>query len=355
MKTISLCMIVRNEEKYLEQCLKSVVNLVDEIIIVDTGSIDSTKEIALKYTNKIYDFSWCNDFSAARNYSISKAGHEYILVVDGDEKLEKMDRSSVERLIEEHPQGVGRLLRINRYTRNHQEYRSRERVGRLFSKEYYRYEGKIHEQLTRREKAEQSEDGSNYYNVPLVFEHLGYEGELTVRKEKTQRNIRLLEIECRQRPGDPYLLYQLGKSYYMEEEYNKACEYFEQVLCIELNQKLEYVEDLVESYGYSLLNTEQYEKALQLWNLYEEFNSSTDFVFLMGLILMNNGKFREAIGEFEKAAGRPDSKVEGVNGYLALYNIAVIYECLGYREKAFLYYRKCGDYQPAKQKLQEDE
>lgn len=344
-------MIVRNEEKYLENCLKSVVELVDEIIIVDTGSIDSTKTIALKYTDKVYKFLWCNDFSAARNYSISKAGHEYILVIDGDEKLEEMNRSELEALIEENPQGVGRLLRINKYTRKNQEYRNRERVGRLFSKEYYRYEGRIHEQLSRFKKTEKVEDGIIYYNIPLVFEHLGYEGELTIRKEKTQRNIRLLEEECKQRPLDPYLLYQLGKSYYMEEDYKKACEYFEQVLSIDLNQKLEYVEDLVESYGYSLLNTDQYGTALQLWNLYEDFNSSSDFVFLMGLILMNNGKFQEAIDVFKKATDMPDCKVEGVNGYLAFYNMAVIHECLGHQDEAFKYYKKCGNYQPALRKL----
>lgn len=350
MKLISLCMIVRNEEKYLEQCLKSVAGLVDEIVIVDTGSTDSTKAIALKYTDKVYDFPWCNDFSAARNYSISKANCEYILVLDGDEKLEEIDRNQIEMLLSNHSNEVGRVLLINRYTRNNHEYKSHERLGRLFSKKYYKYEGKIHEQITWCEKIMEN---IIYYNLPLVVEHLGYEGDLAKRKEKTRRNIQLLESENRQQPGDPYLLYQLGKSFYMEEDYKTACEYFEKVLSIDLKLDLEYVWDLVESYGYSLLNTEQYEKALQLWNIYDEFSSSADFVFLMGLIFMNNGKFQEAIGEFEKAAGMPDCKVEGVNGYLAHYNIAVIYECLGYQEEAFLYYKKCGDYPPAIQKLKQ--
>ena len=73
MITISLCMIVKNEEKVLARCLDSIADLMDEIIIVDTGSSDNTKEIAKKYTDKIYDFAWIDDFSAARNYSFSKA------------------------------------------------------------------------------------------------------------------------------------------------------------------------------------------------------------------------------------------------------------------------------------------
>ena len=78
MVTISLCMIVKNEEKILDRCLSTVADLVDEIVIVDTGSTDATKEIAAKYTEHIYDFLWVDDFSAARNFAFSKATCEYI-------------------------------------------------------------------------------------------------------------------------------------------------------------------------------------------------------------------------------------------------------------------------------------
>lgn len=84
---ISLCMIVKNEEKVLARCLDSIVDLMDEIIIVDTGSSDKTKEIAAKYTDKIYDFEWIDDFSAARNFAFSHATMEYIYTADADEVL----------------------------------------------------------------------------------------------------------------------------------------------------------------------------------------------------------------------------------------------------------------------------
>ena len=92
MITISLCMIVKNEEAVLARCLDSVADLVDELIIVDTGSTDATREIAGQYTDKVYEFEWIDDFSAARNYSISKATMEYIYVADADEVLDENNR-----------------------------------------------------------------------------------------------------------------------------------------------------------------------------------------------------------------------------------------------------------------------
>ena len=98
MPTISLCMIVKNEEAVLARCLDSIADLMDEIIIVDTGSTDRTKEIAAKYTSKIYDYKWTNDFSAARNYSFSKATMEYIYAADADEVLDETNRERFLRL-----------------------------------------------------------------------------------------------------------------------------------------------------------------------------------------------------------------------------------------------------------------
>ena len=88
MATISLCMIVKNEEQVLSRCLDSVADLMDEIIIVDTGSTDRTKEVAARYTDQIYDFAWTGNFAEARNYAASKATGDYIYTADADEYLE---------------------------------------------------------------------------------------------------------------------------------------------------------------------------------------------------------------------------------------------------------------------------
>lgn len=92
MITISLCMILKDEEDVLDRCLSSVRGLVDEIIIVDTGSTDSTKQIALQYTDQVFDFAWIDDFSAARNYAFSKANMEYCMWLDADDVIEDKER-----------------------------------------------------------------------------------------------------------------------------------------------------------------------------------------------------------------------------------------------------------------------
>lgn len=97
MITISLCLIVKDEEQVLDRCLSSVNEAIDEIIIVDTGSQDKTKEIASIYTDKIYDFIWNDDFSEARNFSFSKATKDYILWLDADEFI---DNNNKEKLID---------------------------------------------------------------------------------------------------------------------------------------------------------------------------------------------------------------------------------------------------------------
>ena len=98
MVTISLCMIVKNEENVIARCLNSVKDIVDEIIIIDTGSTDNTKEIAKGFTDKIFDFNWINDFSAARNYSFSKAINDYIFWLDADDIIFEEDRLKFKQL-----------------------------------------------------------------------------------------------------------------------------------------------------------------------------------------------------------------------------------------------------------------
>ena len=142
---ISICMIVRNEEKILEKCLKQLYPLGYELVIVDTGSTDNTKDIALRYTDKVYDYTWNSNFAEARNYAISKASCDYILMIDSDEIIVSFNKDELEELIHRNPEKIGRVLIISEYTRGNENYQTNSRISRLFSKKLYNYEGRIHE------------------------------------------------------------------------------------------------------------------------------------------------------------------------------------------------------------------
>lgn len=94
-KTLSVCMIVKNEENILKRCLRDAAYFADEIIIVDTGSTDKTKEIAYQFTDKVYDFSWCDDFAAARNVSFGKASCDYLMWLDADDRIDEANRQKL--------------------------------------------------------------------------------------------------------------------------------------------------------------------------------------------------------------------------------------------------------------------
>jgi len=92
--SISLCMIVKNEENTLGRCLETIKDLVEEMIIVDTGSTDKTKEVAMQFTDNIFDFAWIDDFAAARNYSFQFASKEYIMWLDADDILDEKKQTA---------------------------------------------------------------------------------------------------------------------------------------------------------------------------------------------------------------------------------------------------------------------
>lgn len=345
MLPVSVCMIAKNEEKYIDECLSRLSVYDWEIIVVDTGSTDRTVEIAKSYTPHVFHFDWVSDFSAARNYSISKASYDYILIVDCDEYLESNEETLCilsDFLKHVSPTQIGMIDRCNPTDDVATESTLvHDRLARFFHKGHVQYQGAVHEQLvsTRNEQI-------NYVDFPLHFTHMGY-STLDIKKEKATRNIAILESELAKNDADPYVLFQLGQSYFGIGDYNRALPYFEKALSLDVNEQEDYVQTLVESYGYCLLYLKQYARALELEGIYPIFSKHADFVFLMGLIYMNNAFFDKAVDEFLKATTVSSFSVDGVNSYKAFYNIGIIYECLGDKRTAIDYYKKCGNYKPA--------
>lgn len=150
MITISLCMIVKNEERHLKRCLDSLDGLMDELIIVDTGSEDRTKEIARQYTEQVYDFAWTGDFAMARNFAFSKARMEYIYTADADEVLEKKSREQF-RLLKESL--LPEIEIVQMYYANQLSFGTiynydRELRPKLFRRQReFVWEGAVHEQV----------------------------------------------------------------------------------------------------------------------------------------------------------------------------------------------------------------
>lgn len=345
---VSLCMIVKNEEKNLSKCLESVNSFVDEIVIVDTGSSDQTKEIARNYTDKVFDYAWCDDFAKARNYSLSKADNDWVLILDADEKILRFDKNRVYDFIQSNQMIVGKIKIVNRFQGEKEENKYIKRIVRLFNKIYYCYEGTIHEQVV-------AKDRSQYSMMPVEIEvdHIGYMDEVIGFKNKLERNTYLLLKSIKNSPIDPYLHYQIGKSYYKKKDFKNAYESFAKSISLCTDFRLEYVKDLIESYGYTLLKCEKYSEAMDLEKYQIYYGNSPDYNFVMALIYMNNGRFQEAVESFENCIGENEGEIEGVNSYLPNYNIGVIYEALGINELAIMYYQKCGGYQLAEQRIKQ--
>lgn len=343
---ISVCIITRDESDMLRRCLEALIKYDVEIVVVDTGSKDDSRKTALEYTSKVYDFEWCDDFSAARNFAAGKAANDIILALDTDEVIEHYDTCNIDKIS---GAWLGRIRIINKLGSDG-ENQVAEYVTRLYNKRYYQYSGRIHEQLVAKEICAYE---TKYQNIDILIYHYGYGLCKEKLEEKAQRNIRMLQKDITENGETPYALYQLGKSFYMCKDYERAVEYFGKALGYDLNPKLEYVQDMVETYGYALVNTGRAAEAREILgseDVYDAFSGWADYCFMMGLVYMNCTMYERAIEEFERATTKP-ARMEGADSYKAFYNIGVILECQGMTEEALKYYGKCGEYQAALKRI----
>lgn len=235
MPTISLCMIVKNEEKFLEQCLLSVKDLVNEIIVVDTGSSDKTKEIALKFTDKIFDFNWCDDFSAARNVSLKHATCDWILVLDADETISKKDCDVVKQLVETADSNTSAFYLTQRNYNNNSAtvnwnsskddkyLESKVALGfvanptvRLFRRGIF-FERRVHETVTNL-----AEKKGKVLVSPVQIHHYGLlDKEILSKKMEFYEKI---QIKKASEDNDFWSYYELGRDYLIRSKVDLALE-----------------------------------------------------------------------------------------------------------------------------------
>ncbi len=336
---ISVCIIGKNEEIYLENCLQALCKYPFEIIFVDTGSTDQTKLIAKKYTSKVFDFTWIDDFSAARNFSISKASNDWVLIVDCDEYLTSFDVPAVHSLIKANPNALG-LIHITNYAKTadgKDSYASID-LHRLFNRTFYHFEKIIHEQIVPL-----SPSATTYsFSAPISIDHHGYAGSIETMEKKALRNRILLLKELEMNPSDPYMLFQIGKTYLMSFDYANALPYLEKAHALNIPTNALYAKDFYVSLGCSLYFTNHLSEALTFCEKYlPAFNSYADFVFLYAFLQRMNKDYLNSLLNFIKCTTLTDFSSAEITTTSTFYNMGCIYRDLGDEKMASLLFSKC--------------
>jgi glycosyltransferase involved in cell wall biosynthesis len=347
---ISICLITKNEADQLAHCLASVAGVVEEVVVVDTGSTDQTQQVARQYTDKVFNYNWQDDFAAARNFAVVQASHQMIWMIDSDETLKKINFDSVNKFIENSDKIIGKITIESRTTFNLSSgvQSKSEQIGRIFSRKYFKYSGRIHEQLVA---IEPKKIEINYAALPIVLTHSGYLSQVTL-VFKAKRDLKILRLELAAHPHDPYLLYQAGKCYSILQRFDSAINYFRASLALKDDPKKNYVYDCVETLSYTLNKVRQPQLGIRLLEQYPLYQTLADYWFLLGILRMNAALFQEAIVAFLQATRCQAHQTAGINSFLAYYNIGVIYEVLGQKVTAKKFYQKCGNYDLAKKGLQ---
>ncbi|GIP51609.1 tetratricopeptide repeat-containing glycosyltransferase family 2 protein [Paenibacillus vini] len=230
MKRLSVCMIVKDEEELLPRCLDSLKGLADEIVIVDTGSIDRTKEIAGQYTDLIFNYTWIDDFAAARNESLRHATGKWILVMDADEYLSAEDYPKWNEFLD-NEQPVHHLaytLPIINFTgdKEYQDEITTSPVTRLFPNyKGIHFERPIHEQLTLG-----SEGELFHKKLDLNIYHTGYQNQRVSEKNKHERNMLIFNQMKSQSKMSEYDWFTLGNQYRYAKDEQQALECYEKAL-----------------------------------------------------------------------------------------------------------------------------
>ncbi len=300
-ETVSLCLIVKNEAPVLRDCLNSVGHLVAEMIVVDTGSSDNTREMAAAAGARIFDWEWRDDFAAARNFALDQATGTWLLVLDADEMLSPIPAEDFRALLAP-PEVEGYYLTI--FSRLADGTEAVDEVVRLFrNKPDYRFAGIIHEQVAG--SILRGTHGSVLRHAPAILHitHHGYLPEALERQHKSSRNIALIERALRCDPHQPFLLYSLGLEYFQMQQPEKGIPLLERALAL-LNGDEGYLHDLLIALGSGLFQTaagtrltEFLEQALRL------LPDDPDLHWLAGLSELTAGELAPAEAHLERAAG----------------------------------------------------
>ncbi|WP_186429881.1 glycosyltransferase [Clostridium sp. BSD9I1] len=259
---LSACIIVKNEEQHIERCLESIYPLVKkgiaEIILVDTGSKDKTIEIAKRYTDKIYFYEWMDNFAEARNFSISKAKGEYLLIIDADEEIEKEALNKIIDLF-----NANNYKKFNAFTFKEKNFTDKDLKNfgiftRAFifknSKDFF-YTGSIHEQPSILRPSQ---------NLDANILHYGYITNEETKEKKFIRNSKMLKEALIKDPNNLYYRYQLAVTY--EVNYNLT----------EAVEQIDIIINTIKNKKHNQLYLLYYSAAARIYNSYKLYSRVID-------------------------------------------------------------------------------
>lgn len=289
---ISLSMIVKNEEKVLQRCLESVKDVVDEIIIVDTGSTDKTEKLALQYVDQVYKFEWTNSFSDARNFAQSKASGEWILVMDADEYVDSNNlREVIEDLKDRNQELDAFEVKIFNFTGTYGERIVQHKSIRIYKNTpSVCYERAVHEQVIK--KDEELIVGSSN----LILYHSGYLSKTVKEKDKSKRNTALIEQEMQASGQRAFDYFNLGNEYLSLGKTEKALDAYVNAYKKKPDFRYSWVSFCLIQIINCLLTLKKYDEGLQVISDAEKiYNQSSDFQCLKANIYIEQHRYDDAI------------------------------------------------------------
>lgn len=295
-ETVSLCMIVKDEEDCLLAAIQSVRDLTDEIIVIDTGSTDNTPQLALAAGAKLFNLNWAEDFSVARNFALKQASSDWILVLDADEVLEPVNPKTFYELLN-NVQVEGYFLHIKNIL-GPTLGESCDQVVRLFrNKPMYQFEGPIHEQVAP--SILRANNDSGLASAPLTLNHYGYLKDRLQSKEKFSRNSNILNKELDRNPDNPFLLYCLGLEYYQQDSITEGLQHLTKAIT-RMSGNEGYFEDVLFNIALGYLRLEETIKSIDfLSKALSMYPDQSDFLFLRGTAYLYQTNYHEAAEDFK--------------------------------------------------------
>jgi len=326
---VSLTMIVRNEQSNLPDCLASIADLVDEMIVVDTGSTDHTEQIAGNLGARVYDFPWTDDFAAARNESLRHATGDWIFWLDADDRVDEENRRKLRALFAGlKAENIAYLMRCWSKTSVASGSVAAVEHVRLFPQHpEIRWQYRVHEQVL----PSVQRLGGCVRSTDIVIRHTGYDDALLHRR-KLERNLRLLELCRAEHPDDAFVLFHLGQHYLAVGRAAEALPHLQRSL-----QRAQPADFFVRKLygqlarGYCQLG--RWSEALAACRAAQSrYSDYAELVFLEGQLLSDRGDSAGAERCFARllqpGAGFVSDDL-GLCGYKARHSLAIIYRRQG--------------------------